>query len=178
MAGCITLVGMMGAGKTAIGAELGRRLGRPFRDSDVEIETAAVMTIPEIFTRDGEAFFRNRETEVIGRLLLGGPIVLATGGGAWLRADNRQAIRRAGVAVWLDVDVDTLWQRLRGRSGRPLLETENPRQTLVEMLATRRPVYAKACLAVPVGPADNVDTTTRAVLDAIAETRPELLERL
>src|SRR5690606_31726257 len=115
MAGSITLVGMMGAGKSVIGAERARRLGRRFLDSDTEIEAAAAMTIPEIFARDGEAFFRDREAEVIARLLAGPACILATGGGAWLRPANRAAIRAAGTVVWLDADEDTLWQRLRGR---------------------------------------------------------------
>lgn len=176
MAGSITLVGMMGAGKSVIGAELARRLGRRFLDSDTEIEAAAAMTIPEIFARDGEAFFRDREAEVIARLLSGPACVLATGGGAWLRPANRAAIRAAGTVVWLDADADTLWQRLRGRSGRPLLETADPRATIRAMLDARRPAYAEAELAVPVGPQDGVQATADAVLRAIATHRPDILE--
>lgn len=176
MAGSITLVGMMGAGKSVIGAELGRRLGRRFLDSDTEIEAAAAMTIPEIFARDGEAFFRDRESEVIARLLAGPACVLATGGGAWLRPANRAAIRAGGTVVWLDADEDTLWQRLRGRSGRPLLETADPRATIRSMLAARRPAYAKAELVVPVGPHEGVQATADAVLRAIASHRPDILE--
>ena len=176
MAGSITLVGMMGAGKSAVGAELARRLGRPFLDSDTEIEAAAAMTIPEIFARDGEAFFRDREAEVIARLLAGPPCVLATGGGAWLRDHNRDTIRRAGLSVWLDTDVDTLWHRLRGRTGRPLLETADPRQTLHDMLAQRRPVYAAADLAVPIGIEDSIASSADAVLHAVNRSRPDILE--
>ena len=176
MAGSITLVGMMGAGKTVIGTELARRLGRRFLDSDAEIEAAATMTIPEIFARDGEAFFRDRETEVISRLLAGPPCILATGGGAWLRPANRDAIRAAGTVVWLDADLDTLWQRLRGRSGRPLLETADPRATIEAMLAERRPVYATAELHVAIGPQDGVQATADAVQRVISENRPDILE--
>ncbi len=176
MAGSITLVGMMGAGKSVIGAELARRLGRRFLDSDTEIEAAAAMTIPEIFARDGEAFFRDREAEVIARLLAGPACILATGGGAWLRPANRAAIRAAGTVVWLDADEDTLWQRLRGRSGRPLLETADPRATIRSMLAERRPAYAEADLVVPVGPHDGVQATADAVLRAVATHRPDILE--
>lgn len=176
MAGNITLVGMMGAGKTVIGTELARRLGRRFLDSDAEIEAAAAMTIPEIFARDGEAFFRDREAEVIARLLSGPPCVLATGGGAWLRPANRAAIRAAGPVVWLDADADTLWHRLKGRSGRPLLETADPRATLNTMLEARRPAYAEAELAVRIGPHDGVQATADAVLRMLAAHRPEILE--
>lgn len=169
MGGCITLVGMMGAGKSAIGAELGRRTGRRFHDSDTEIEAAARMTIPEIFARYGEAFFRDRETDVIARLVNQRGIILATGGGAWLREDNRQNIGSRGVSVWLDADVETLWHRLAGRSGRPLLETADPRLSLETMLAARRPVYALADIIIPVGPQDTVETTANAVQSAIAK---------
>lgn len=167
MGGCITLVGMMGAGKSAIGAELGRRLGRRFHDSDTEIEAAARMTIPEIFSRYGEAFFRDREGDVIARLAKQGKIILATGGGAWLREENRKNISGHGISVWLDADVDTLWQRLAGRSGRPLLETADPRLSLETMLAERRPIYALADIIIPVGPDDTVETTANAVQNAI-----------
>lgn len=176
LAGSITLIGMMGAGKTAIGAELARRLGRPFADSDAEIEAAAAMTIPEIFARDGEGFFRDREAQVIARLLGAAPGVLATGGGAWLHPANRAVIREGGVAVWLDADTETLWQRLRGRSGRPLLATDDPRATLDALLAQRRPVYARADLRVEIGPQDGIVSTTEAVIRAITRHRPEILE--
>ena len=111
----VVLVGMMGAGKTAVGTALARDLSVPFRDSDEEIVRAANRSIAEIFERDGEAFFRARETEVLGRLLHGNPCVLSTGGGAFLAAVNRDLIRKAGVSVWLRVDIDLLWQRVRHR---------------------------------------------------------------
>ena len=97
----VVMVGMMGAGKTAVGRALAARLGVPFLDSDHEIETAANMTIPEIFARDGEAFFRDREAQVIARLLDEERGVLSTGGGAFLRAENRAMISQRGVSVWL-----------------------------------------------------------------------------
>lgn len=168
MGGNIILIGMMGAGKTAVGQELARILHRPFADSDAEIQRAAAMTIPEIFARDGEAFFRDRETQVIARLLSGAPIVLATGGGAWMRPENRAVIRAAGLAVWLDCDLDTLWHRVRLRGGRPLLETADPRGTLETLLAARRPVYARADVTVRVGPHDSIPQTAQRVRDAVA----------
>ena len=148
----VVLVGMMGSGKTAIGTALAERLGVPFRDSDEAIEAAARMTIPEIFARDGEAFFRAREAEVLRRLLGEGPGILSTGGGAFLNPGNRAAIAAAGVAVWLRASADILWSRVKGRSGRPLLATANPRATLETLLAEREPAYAEADLVVEAGP--------------------------
>lgn len=174
MGGCITLVGMMGAGKSAIGAELARRTGRRFHDTDTEIETAARMSIPEIFARYGEAFFRDREADVIARLVRQGDIILATGGGAWLREENRDNIAASGISVWLDADAGTLWHRLAGRTGRPLLETADPRQTLERMMAERRPFYALADLTIPVGRQDTVESTANAVQHGITlKTRNE-----
>ena len=108
----VVLVGMMGAGKTAIGRALSQRIGAPFKDSDAELETAATMTIAEIFERDGEPFFRDRETEVIDRLLEGEPAVLSTGGGAFLAERNRALISEKGVSIWLDAPLDLLWARV------------------------------------------------------------------
>ncbi|AXC50616.1 shikimate kinase [Paracoccus suum] len=168
----ITLIGMMGAGKTAVGAELARELGLPFHDSDVEIERAAAMSIPEIFARDGEDFFRAREAEVIARLLAGPPTLLSVGGGAWMRAENRARIEAAGLSVWLDPPLEVLWSRVRARPGRPLLATENPRATLKALLEARRPVYAQAALHLPVSAADTVETTARALRLAVNAHSP------
>lgn len=176
MRAMITLIGMMGAGKTAVGTELARTLGVPFRDSDVEIERAAARTIPEIFARDGEEFFRAREGEVLARLLGGPAGILSVGGGAWLRPENRALIRDAGVSVWLDVPADVLWSRVKGRGNRPLLKTENPRATLEALLEARRPAYAEADVTVPVGAADAVEGTARAVRAAVAAHSPDLFQ--
>ena len=110
------MVGMMGAGKTAVGTQLARVLGVPFLDSDEEIVRAANRSIAEIFERDGEPFFRARETEVLSRLLRGAPCVLSTGGGAFLAEPNRQMIADHGVSVWLRADLDLLWQWVRHKS--------------------------------------------------------------
>ena len=142
----VVLVGMMGSGKTAVGTALAERLGVPFRDTDEAMVAAARMTIPEIFARDGEAFFRARETEVLRRVLSEGPGVVSTGGGAFLRPQNREAIAAAGVSVWLKVDGELLWQRVRHRSSRPLLMTDDPKGTLLALLAERVETYAKAAL--------------------------------
>ncbi len=172
----IVLIGMMGAGKTAVGTELARRLGATFTDSDVEIQTAAAMTIPEIFARDGETFFRARETQVLSRILSGPPGVVATGGGAWLQAENRALIRASGVAVWLDCDLQTLWKRVRHRTTRPLLMTADPLGTLTDLLARRAPVYATADIRLRVASDDSIATTAARLIDAVRTTRPALLE--
>ncbi|PZO67881.1 MAG: shikimate kinase [Paracoccus denitrificans] len=175
MAGSIVLVGMMGAGKTAVGSELARILGLPFADSDAEIERAAAMKITEIFARDGEEFFRARETQVLSRMLAGRQGILAVGGGAWVRPENRELISAAGVSVWLDVDSDTLWHRVRQRQSRPLLQTADPRGTLLSMLETRRPLYALADLTVSVGADDTVHATAERVRRTLTDLRPEVL---
>lgn len=171
----IVLVGMMGAGKTALGSELARRLHVPFTDSDVEIETAAAMSISEIFARDGEPFFRDREAQVIARILKNAPRVISTGGGAWMQDRNRAAIGTAAMSVWLACDLDTLWHRVRQRSTRPLLQTADPKGTLARLLAERDPVYARAELTFPARPGDSVDAATTRLLAAIRAADPDLV---
>ena len=171
----VVLVGMMGAGKTAVGKELARLLAVPFLVSDEEIVAAAAMSIPEIFARDGEAFFRAREAEVIARLLRGTPGVLSVGGGAFLRAQTREMITDLGVSVWLKADLDLLWARVRQKTTRPLLMTSDPRATLAELLAEREPVYAKADLVVETQASYAIADTARAVLEKLA-TRSDVLE--
>ncbi|WP_255348777.1 MULTISPECIES: shikimate kinase [Paracoccus] len=172
----IVLIGMMGAGKTAIGGELARRLNRPFHDTDAEIERAAAMSIPEIFARDGEEFFRARESEVLRRVLSSGPGIVSTGGGAWLRPENRGRIAQDGVAVWLDCDLETLWHRVRHRPTRPLLQTADPRGTLERLLTERSPVYALADIRVPAQRGDTIEQTANRVLAAIEAYNPAILE--
>ncbi len=172
----IVLIGMMGAGKTAIGGEVARRLHRPFTDTDVEIERAAAMTIPEIFARDGEEFFRARELEVLGRVLASGPGVVSTGGGAWLRPENRDRIGEDSVSIWLDCDLDTLWHRVRHRPTRPLLQTADPHGTLARLLAERSPVYALADIRVAAQRGDSIEQTADRVLAAIRTHDPAILE--
>ncbi|RBO52789.1 shikimate kinase [Rhodovulum sp. BSW8] len=171
----VVLVGLMGAGKTAVGTVLARRLGVPFLDSDAEIVKAAAMTIPEIFARDGEAFFRAREAEVIARLLRAAPGVLSTGGGAFLGEANRAAISGLGVSVWLDADLDLLWQRVRHKDTRPLLRTPDPYGTLAELYHARRPFYAMADLAVRADPRYSIEDMAGRVIEAL-KTRPDVME--
>ncbi|MBB3809963.1 shikimate kinase [Pseudochelatococcus contaminans] len=142
----ISLIGMMGAGKSTIGRRLAQRLDLPFVDADNEIEAAAGMVIAEIFRTHGEDHFREGERRVIDRLLDNGPQVLATGGGAYMNADTRQRIGEAGVSVWLKADVETLLRRVRKRPTRPLLQTEDPEGTLRRLMDERYPVYAEADL--------------------------------
>ncbi len=171
----VVMVGMMGAGKTAVGHSLARRLDVPFLDSDEEIVKAANMSIAEIFARDGEAFFRRKETQVIARLLDGGCCVLSTGGGAFLSAENRAMISNRGVSVWLNADLDLLWSRVRHKQTRPLLRTADPRRTLREIHEARAPFYAMADLSVEVRADYSVEDTTGAVIGAL-RTRPDVLE--
>ena len=163
----VVMVGMMGAGKTAVGTALARRLAVPFVDSDEEITLAAQRSIAEIFARDGEPFFRARESEVLGRLLRGTPCVLSTGGGAFLSAANRELVEAQGVSVWLRVDIDLLWQRVRHKTTRPLLRTPNPRATLATLYAARVPFYEMADIVVDSGPEMSVEQMAARVADAL-----------
>lgn len=148
----VVMIGMMGAGKTAVGRALADLLHVPFVDSDHEIEAAAKRTIAEIFERDGETFFRSRETEIIARILSGKPSIVSTGGGAFLQARNRDTISEGGVAVWLKADLDLLWERVRHKTTRPLLRTDDPKATLEELYHQRTPVYAEAAISVEAEP--------------------------
>ncbi len=172
----VVMVGMMGAGKTAVGTALARLLTVDFRDSDEEIVLAANRSIAEIFERDGEAFFRSRESEVLARLLRGQPCVLSTGGGAFLSQANRQMIHDAGISVWLRADLDLLWQRVRHKTTRPLLRTANPRETLRQIHDARVPFYSLADLVVDSLPDLSVEAMALRVADALAG-RPDVLER-
>ena len=172
----VVMVGMMGAGKTAVGTALARLLAVDFLDSDEEIIHAADRSIAEIFERDGEAFFRARESEVLARLLRGQPCVLSTGGGAFLAEANRRMIHEAGVSVWLRADLDLLWQRVRHKSTRPLLRTANPRETLRHIHDVRVPLYAQADLVVDSLPDLSVEAMAQRVADALTG-RPDVLER-
>lgn len=145
----IVLVGMMGSGKSSVGRRLAGRLGMPFVDADTEIETAAGMTIPEIFALRGEAEFRDGERRVIGRILATrAPLVLATGGGAFMNAETRQKVKELGISVWLKAEPEVLMRRVRKNANRPLLQTTDPEATLRRMLGERTPVYALADLTI------------------------------
>jgi len=145
----LVLIGMMGAGKSSIGRRIANKLNLPFVDADSEIEAAhAGMTIPEIFAKYGESYFRDGEVRVIARLLEGGPSVLATGGGAFMREETRQRIRDKGISMWLRADPDVIMRRVRRRSDRPLLQTDDPAATIQRLVDERYPVYAQADMTV------------------------------
>jgi len=138
----IVLVGMMGAGKSSIGRRLAARLGIPFIDADTEIENAAGMTIPEIFDKHGEPYFRAGEKRVIARLPDNGPQVLATGGGAVMDQNTRDLIHIKGISVWLKADLEVLIKRTKRRNDRPLVEQ------IKDLLPQREPVYSLSDIVV------------------------------
>ena len=163
----IVLVGLMGAGKTSVGKRLAALLGVPFTDSDTRIVEAAGMSIPEIFASLGEAAFRDGERRVIARLLGERPGVLATGGGAFIEPRTREEIVAHGTSVWLRADVDTLWERVRDRPGRPLLQTADPKGTLRDLHRKRAPFYALADVAVDSRRGISHETMARGIVAAV-----------
>ncbi len=173
----VVLVGMMGAGKTAVGRALAARLGVPFLDSDSEIESAANMTIPEIFARDGEAFFRSKESQIIGRLLDEEKGILSTGGGAFLADGNRKMISDRGASVWLRADLNVLWNRVKHKDTRPLLRTADPYATLRGLYEERVPIYEQADLVADSDGETAIEDMVDRVIAALV-TRPDILERI
>ncbi|MBB4238550.1 MULTISPECIES: shikimate kinase [Rhizobium] len=144
----LILVGLMGAGKSSVGRIVASQLAIPFIDSDHEIERVSRMTITELFAAYGEEEFRALETRVMKRLLKSGPRVVSTGGGAFINERTRRHIKKGGLSVWLKADLDVLWDRVNKRDTRPLLKTENPKQTLESLMNARYPIYAQADLTV------------------------------
>jgi shikimate kinase len=163
----IVLIGLMGVGKTTVGRRLAARLGLPFVDADAEIETAAGMSVAEIFDRFGEPYFRDGERRVIRRLVDGTPKVIATGGGAFLQPDTRALILRQATAVWLDAAPEVLADRVRRRDTRPLLRGRDPLEVLRDLAAIRNPVYAEAPIHIRSHRTPHEATVT-AILQAIA----------
>lgn len=163
----IVLVGLMGAGKTTVGRQLAKQLQRRFVDSDHEIERRTGVSIPVIFEIEGEEGFRNRESSVLEELLQQGGQVLATGGGAVLRAHNRSLMKRSGTVIYLRATVDELWQRTRHDRNRPLLQTDDPRAKLASLYAQRDPLYHEVADII-------VDTSRQSVQHLVQH----LLERL
>ncbi|WP_273722484.1 shikimate kinase [Bartonella sp. AU18XJBT] len=140
----LVLVGLMGAGKSVIGKRVATMLRLPFYDSDQEIEKAAQMTITELFEIYGESEFRALEQRVILNLMKKNPLVLATGGGAYINENIRKAIHKNGISIWLKVDLDILMQRVSKHPTRPLLQTANPKETMQKLMEQRYPIYEKA----------------------------------
>ena len=163
----IVMVGLMGAGKSAIGRRIAQRLGLPFVDADAEIERAAGQTIEEIFATHGEAYFRDGERRVIARLL-GEPVhVLSTGGGAFMDPETRRLIAERGISVWLRAELEVLLRRTSRRSNRPLLKGRDPAEVLIKLMELRYPVYAQADIVIEStdGPPE---ATVQQAIDALA----------
>jgi shikimate kinase len=160
----IVLVGMMGAGKSSIGRRLASRLGIPFIDADAEIESAAGMTIPEIFEKHGEPYFRAGEARVIARLLDNGPQVLATGGGSVMDPQTRALIGQKGISIWLKADIDVLLKRTKRRNDRPLVEK------IKDLLPVREPIYAQADIII-----QSRDEPHDTIIDEIMSELPKRL---
>ena len=163
----VVLVGLMGAGKSTVGRRLADRLGVRFVDSDSEIETAADMTIPEIFERFDEKYFRDGERRVIARLLNDEPCILATGGGAFLSNENRKMIGESGVSVWIKADLETLWERVKDKTSRPLLNGKDPKGVLTNLLETRYPLYGTADIVVNSASGDPHEIVVDAIVEAL-----------
>jgi shikimate kinase len=163
----VVLIGLMGAGKTAVGRRLASRLELPFVDADSEIEAAAGSTISEIFVEHGEAYFRQGERKVIARLLDSGPQVLATGGGAYMDPGTRANIKSHGLSVWLKADLKVLLKRVGRREKRPLLAAGDPAEVMKQLMSKRYPVYAEADVTVESRDVPH-DVMVGIVIDAIA----------
>ncbi len=163
----LVFVGLMGAGKSAIGRSAAQQMRVPFVDTDDEIERVSRMTISELFATYGEDEFRALETRVIKRLLRGGPKVVSTGGGAFINENTRRHIKRGGVSLWLKADLEILWERVNKRDHRPLLKTENPKATLAALMEKRYPIYREADITIESRDVRK-DIITTEVLEAIA----------
>ena len=164
----VVLIGLMGAGKTAVGRRLANRLDLPFIDADSEIEVAAGASISEIFAEHGEAYFRQGERKVIARLLENGPQVLATGGGAYMNPDTRANIKAHGLSVWLKADIKVLMKRVGRRDNRPLLAAGDPEKVMKRLMEERYPIYAEADVTVESRDVPH-DVIVGAVIDALAD---------
>jgi len=169
----LVLVGLMGCGKSSVGRRLAQRLGVDFVDTDDEISLAAGMSIPEIFEKFGEQGFRDGEVKVISRLLADKPRVMATGGGAFMSPLVRAEIERTATSIWLRADLDTLWGRVKGKPGRPLLDTADPKKVLANLMAERYPVYGMADITVM----SRADSIHEVVVDGILSGLDELASR-
>lgn len=163
----VALVGLMGAGKTSVGRRLAELVSAPFVDSDAEITIAAGMSIPEIFETYGEPEFRDGERRVIARLLAAPPCVLATGGGAFIQERTRADILEMATSVWLRADLDVLWDRVRDRPGRPLLDAPDPKAVLADLDRARSPFYSLADVTVDSRRGASHQAMARAIVEAL-----------
>ncbi|WP_114522121.1 shikimate kinase [Altererythrobacter sp. ZODW24] len=162
----VVLIGLMGSGKSTVGRRLAKMMGTGFVDSDQEIESAAQLSIPEIFERFGETHFRDGERRVIARLVEEGTGVIATGGGAFMDEETRALILESTIAVWLDCDIDTLVERTSRKDNRPLLKNGDPHEILSRLHREREPAYAQAQVRVKAEDGPHEDTAMQ-ILEAI-----------
>ena len=167
----ITLVGLMGVGKSSVGRRLANALELPFKDADVEIEAAAGRSIPEIFASLGEPAFREGERRVITRLLEDPPHVLATGGGAFITPETRALIKERSVSVWLKADLEVLVRRVGRKDNRPLITGKDPLEVLTDLAAVRYPIYAEADVVVETG-----DTAHHVTVDQVIQALTTYLQ--
>ncbi|WP_019961158.1 shikimate kinase [Woodsholea maritima] len=168
----LVLVGLMGVGKTTVGRRLAKRIGRPFKDADIEVERAAGRSVSEIFAEFGEAAFREGERKVIARLLEAPkPMVLALGGGAFVDPTTRALVKDKAISIWLKADLDTLMERVGRRDTRPLLRAEDPRAVMAELMEKRTPAYAEADISVDSTNGSHT-TTVDDILVALEALRP------
>lgn len=175
----LVLVGLMGAGKSAIGRRLATRLRLPFSDADAEIERAAGLTIEDIFETYGEDAFRDVERRVIARLLHEELQVISTGGGAFMDLDTRHIIAERGISLWLRADLDLLVARTARRNNRPLLKHGNRREILAKLMDQRNPIYARADITIDSrdGPLDSTVETALSSLAGFLEDEQASEER-
>lgn len=175
----IVLIGLMGAGKSAIGRRLATALDLPFVDADAEIEAAAGQSISDIFAEHGESYFREGERRVIARLLRGGQMVLATGGGAYMCEETRVTIKDRGMSIWIKADLPVLLARVARRDNRPLLQNGDPAEIMQDLMRTRHPVYAQSDLTVESRDVPH-DTIVAEIMTALASrpapARPDVAE--
>jgi shikimate kinase len=167
----VVMVGLMGCGKSAVGRRLAARLGMAFVDADEEIEKAAGTSIEDLFAEHGEPYFREGERKVVARLLRSGPQILATGGGAFMNAETREAIAQSGISIWLKADLALLVRRVAKRNNRPLLKTGDPEVVLQALMDARHPVYAQADIIV-----ESRDVAHEVVVADILERLAEKLQ--
>lgn len=159
----IALIGLMGAGKTTVGKRFAKHIGWKFMDSDEEIEKAAGCSIADIFGSYGEPIFRDLEHRVISRLMHEAPVVLATGGGAWMQPGIRALIQAHATSIWLKADLDVLVARVSKRNHRPLLEKGDKRAIMAKLMEDRYPQYALADVVVNSGDGPHEDVVKQMV---------------
>ncbi len=154
----IALIGLMGVGKTTVGRRLAKRMTLPFYDSDEEIESASGRTVAGYFKDHGEEEFRAGEFRVIQRILDGTPLILATGGGAFIPQNTREVLNRQALTVWLKGDFETILERVSRKNTRPLLKVADPRARLREIMDARYPIYAQAHITVEIKKGPHIRT--------------------